>query len=329
MACCVSLFSHTHVDPRPHYVLPKEYLIHSTKILPVLSPRTPVSTNIPFTYYYPPDFADNKLWPTFTLILSTDTIVDLHTGPKSTHTLYSTMLPQSFYLVLPFASLGMGAIITEYVTVKTMTYVNAPAAPTIQAAVQPPAIVHGSLNPLHSHTSNKALTDAVLNSVNVFRKQHNASPLSWNDTLASYAANHVSGCVFQHTKGPYGENLAAGTDQSVEAAVDSWANERASYGFANSGFSMGTGHFTQLVWKDTTSVGCGRVYCNRPGTPGWFLMCEFYPAVSCLLSSEQLFPSASFSRVGDAHYKSSSPECWQATFRVMSSDRSRRMCRAG
>jgi len=204
------------------------------------------------------------------------------------------MLPQSFYLLLPFASLGMGAIITEYVTVKTMTYVNAPAAPTIQAAAQPPAIVHGSLNPLDSHTSNNALADAVLISVNMFRKQHNASPLLWNDTLASYAANHVSGCVFQHTKGPYGENLAAGTDQNVEAAVDSWGNERASYGFANGGFSMGTGHFTQLVWKDTTSVGCGRVYCNRPETPGWFLMCEFYPAVSYSLSKNDCSPQPRF-----------------------------------
>lgn len=198
-----------------------------------------------------------------------------------THRLYSTMLPQFLYLLLSFASLGIGAVITEYVTVKTVTYVDAPVAPTsTHAAAQPPAIVHGSLKPLDSQTSKNGLANSVLNFVNMFRKQHNASALSWNDTLASYAANHASGCVFQHTKGPYGENLAAGTDQSVEAAIDSWGKERASYSFANGGFSMGTGHFTQLVWKDTTSVGCGRVYCNRPGTPGWFLMCEFYPAVS-------------------------------------------------
>lgn len=193
------------------------------------------------------------------------------------------MLSQSIYFLLPFISLGMSVIITEYVTVETVTYLNVPAAPTVQAPVQSPAIVHGSLKPLDSHSSSNALANSVLNSTNIFRMQHNASPLSWNDTLASYAASHTSGCVFQHTKGPYGENLAAGTDQSVEAAIDSWANERASYNFADGGFSMGTGHFTQLVWKDTTNVGCGRIYCNRTGTPGWFLMCEFYPAVGYFL----------------------------------------------
>jgi hypothetical protein len=43
---------------------------------------------------------------------------------------------------------------------------------------------------------------------------------------------------------------------------------------------METGHFTQLVWKDTTSVGCGRTECNGRddgGAPGWYLVCEYWP----------------------------------------------------
>lgn len=293
LACCISLFSYTHVDPRIRYVLLKGYLIRSTMKLQVLSTRTCVPCQHSFCLLSPFRFTIrsdqhplHSYYPLLRFLTYTQTQL-------LTHRLYCTMLPQSFYLLLPFFSLGMGAIITEYVTVKTVTYVNAPAAPTIQAAAQSPAIDHGSLKPLDSHSSSNALGNSVLNSVNMFRKQHNASPLSWNDTLASYAANHASGCVFQHTKGPYGENLAAGTDQSVEAAIDSWGSERASYSFADGGFSMSTGHFTQLVWKDTTSVGCGRVYCNRLGTPGWFLMCEFYPVVSYCPSQERMSPLAS------------------------------------
>jgi hypothetical protein len=29
------------------------------------------------------------------------------------------------------------------------------------------------------------------------------------------------------------------------------------YNFETGGFSGGTGHFTQLVWKGTTELGCG------------------------------------------------------------------------
>ena len=45
-------------------------------------------------------------------------------------------------------------------------------------------------------------------------------------------------------------------------------------------FSESTGHFTQLVWKDTTKVGCGAVHCNsnvNNGASGWYLVCEYTP----------------------------------------------------
>lgn len=49
--------------------------------------------------------------------------------------------------------------------------------------------------------------------------------------------------------------------------MKSWGDERDKYDFDKpTGFSEDTKHFTQLVWKDTTSVGCARVYCgNRRG----------------------------------------------------------------
>lgn len=44
------------------------------------------------------------------------------------------------------------------------------------------------------------------------------------------------------------------------------------YNFANGGFSGGTGHFTQVVWKGSTELGCGIAgvyvvcrYCNVAG----------------------------------------------------------------
>lgn len=40
-------------------------------------------------------------------------------------------------------------------------------------------------------------------------------------------------------------------------------------------FSDDVGHFTQLVWKNTTTVGCGAANCDGIG---WLLVCEYNPA---------------------------------------------------
>jgi hypothetical protein len=65
--------------------------------------------------------------------------------------------------------------------------------------------------------------------------------------------------------------------------VTGWGSEGQDYDFDDGGFSEETGHFTQLVWKETTSVGCGRVDCGD-GDPsngeaeGWYVVCEYHPA---------------------------------------------------
>ncbi|KAK9441163.1 SCP-like extracellular protein [Metarhizium brunneum] len=118
-------------------------------------------------------------------------------------------------------------------------------------------------------------TSAILNSTNFYRGEHNATAVSWNETLASFAADHLarSGCRFEHSGGPYGENLAEGYPNAT-ASVEAWGDERDRFDFGDPGFAHETGHFTQLVWKSTTAVGCGRRLC---GEKGWYLVCEYWP----------------------------------------------------
>ncbi|KAI8316841.1 Repressed by EFG1 protein 1 [Colletotrichum sp. SAR11_59] len=124
--------------------------------------------------------------------------------------------------------------------------------------------------------SDDTFTSAVLNSTNHYREQHNASDVSWNKTLADFAVDYLRGmddCDFEHSGGPYGENLAMGY-ANVTQSVEAWGEERDDYDFDDAEFSEETGHFTQLVWKDTTDVGCARKRCEDDA---WYLVCEYWP----------------------------------------------------
>lgn len=133
-------------------------------------------------------------------------------------------------------------------------------------------------------TDNALFTSAILNSTNFYRREHNASTITWNNTLSTFASSYLnsmgaesldsgSECDFSHSGGPYGENLALGCNE-VTGCVELWGDEREQYDYNDPGFSEETGHFSQLVWKNTTTVGCGSRLC---GTRGWYLVCEYWP----------------------------------------------------
>ncbi|KAI9728983.1 MAG: hypothetical protein M1828_000068 [Chrysothrix sp. TS-e1954] len=126
-----------------------------------------------------------------------------------------------------------------------------------------------------SYTSASHLKSSILNSTNTYRSLHNATHMTWNASLASYASTYLSStCDFAHSGGPNGENLAAGY-ADVTAAVDGWGGEYKEY---EGGFTEQTGHFSQLVWKASRTTGCAVRECDgEGGTPGWFLCCEYWP----------------------------------------------------
>ena len=77
----------------------------------------------------------------------------------------------------------------------------------------------------------------------------------------------------------YGENLygcwaSRGICITGEQASQDWYDEVSAYDFKNPGFSSATGHFTQLVWKGSTQIGCGAA-CS---SSNWcYVTCNYYP----------------------------------------------------
>ncbi|KAG6883426.1 hypothetical protein C0992_008750, partial [Termitomyces sp. T32_za158] len=105
--------------------------------------------------------------------------------------------------------------------------------------------------------------NAYLSAHNTVRAQHGAAPLAWSDNLASKAQTWANGCVFKHSGGSlgrFGENLAAGTGSSygIQTAIKAWTDEVSEYDPSHPTFS----HFTQVVWKSTTQVGCAVQLCD-------------------------------------------------------------------
>jgi hypothetical protein len=115
------------------------------------------------------------------------------------------------------------------------------------------------------------------------------SPLTWSDAAAAKAQAWADQCMWKHNPnlGSFGENIAAAAPpntQTTEQVVQGWASEAAWYDYGLNTCAAGKqcGHYTQIVWRDTTQVGCAVKVCdqNSPftGFPQWqFWVCDYSP----------------------------------------------------
>jgi len=120
---------------------------------------------------------------------------------------------------------------------------------------------------------------------NLYRCMHGVPLQSWNKEIGEAAQKWMDekrGAMSHSPKSRrsniaghsyLGENLAMGSHITAAGAVKMWYDEiekTSPRGIVN-GFSGGTGHYTQVVWKKSVDLGCGlydKTYCCMYGPGG-------------------------------------------------------------
>ncbi len=119
--------------------------------------------------------------------------------------------------------------------------------------------------------------------------------LEWDDGLAAASQTYAetlatTKCTngdHDPNRGDVGENLYQSMTTDAQAsprigadAVAAWVAEKADYTYASNACKEGAvcGHYTQVVWRDTTKVGCGRATCTANEAFYTHWVCRYSPA---------------------------------------------------
>ncbi|KAJ5682276.1 hypothetical protein N7462_005441 [Penicillium macrosclerotiorum] len=144
-------------------------------------------------------------------------------------------------------------------------------------------------------TATNSYQQAVLYNHNIHRSNHSVSSLDWSADLQASALALAQKCVYEHDTsidgGGYGQNIGYGVESSEIGVMitnlmynDEIGYYPLPYGQADPSMTNFDkwGHFSQIVWKGTTHVGCATVTCDSLGNVDSssalpFTVCNYSP----------------------------------------------------
>jgi uncharacterized protein YkwD len=131
----------------------------------------------------------------------------------------------------------------------------------------------------------------MLSAHDTARRAVGVAPLAWDDMLAADALGYARVMArtgkFAHADQPHGamrqgENLWTGTRDAYAYGemIGHWAAEARDFinlatpAFSRTGKATDVGHYTQMVWRGSTRVGCATASNARDD----YLVCRYAPA---------------------------------------------------
>ena len=120
----------------------------------------------------------------------------------------------------------------------------------------------------------------MLKAHNLYRARVGSPPLVWSGKLAASAQQWAALLIKREAYAPrrngqFGENLFEITGGTADAhdVVAAWAGEAKNFNPKKNSCSARCGHYTQVIWRDTKSVGCGMA--RGKGREVW--VCNYDP----------------------------------------------------
>ena len=148
--------------------------------------------------------------------------------------------------------------------------------------------------------SNK-VNEILLAQHNKYRKMHDAPELTLDIELIKLATDYSAALANNkdkyysapsHSKNRNKENLGENIFSCISVLkpdcydiestkpVDDWYSEIKNYNFSEPGFTIDSAHFSQLIWKETTKMGCGASIRDDGLT--YKVVCNYYKAGNIL-----------------------------------------------
>lgn len=128
-----------------------------------------------------------------------------------------------------------------------------------------------------------ATRSSILKEHNKERRLLNIPDLLWSDELAEYAAEwalqlaEADAGIHHRDPDDFGENISwfSAAPNDFSRGVTLWNEEKIDYKYKAIGNDWAkTGHYTQVIWKNTERVGCG---CALGASGTFFFVCNYDP----------------------------------------------------